>query len=415
MKHEITVSVFLGESESLKILYESGTLLRDLALYRQLQNKDVRINIVSFGGREEFGFARQLPGMRILCNAIGLPARTYSRRLHQVHGFHLARSNLLKSHLTTGVMTAMRASCAWQVPLIARMGWVWSINSGKLRPRGHPFTQKVDWIERRALSAAHHVIATTQEIADTLCGIVPAAAGKMTIIPNHVDSELFRPLPEDKIYDLVYVGRIHRIKNLEALLMAVESTGLSIAMIGSPTVLAGGTAENDTLMHQLQRKFGALNGRISWIGRVQNEDMPAYFNQAKILVLPSLAEGHPRALIEAMACGMPIIGTNVFGINNVLQHEETGYLCETDADSIAAAIETVLSKPTLMQTMGENARNFAVEHYSLEQLAQTRVRPATRGGRAQSRQQRAAPGRPNTCSGGTHHWCKIATANNRKG
>ena len=71
-----------------------------------------------------------------------------------------------------------------------------------------------------------------------------------------------------------------------------------------------------------------------------------------------------------MACGMPIIGTNVFGINNVLRHEDTGYLCETDADSIAAAIETVLSKPTLMQSMGDNARKFAVEHYSLEQLAE---------------------------------------------
>ena len=74
-------------------------------------------------------------------------------------------------------------------------------------------------------------------------------------------------------------------------------------------------------------------------------------------------------MIEAMACGLPVIGTNVPELKYMLQHEETGYLCETDADSIAAAIETVLSKPTLMQTMGENARNFAVEHYSLEQLA----------------------------------------------
>ena len=75
-------------------------------------------------------------------------------------------------------------------------------------------------------------------------------------------------------------------------------------------------------------------------------------------------------MIEAMACGMPIIGTNVPGISNVLQHEVTGYLCNTDADSIGAAIETVLAQPDLMRRMDDNAPSFAVENYYLLLLAQ---------------------------------------------
>ena len=71
-----------------------------------------------------------------------------------------------------------------------------------------------------------------------------------------------------------------------------------------------------------------------------------------------------------MACAMPVIGTRVPGIQSVLQHEETGYLCDTDADSIAGAIKTVLAQPDLMRRLGENARKFAVENYSLPMLAQ---------------------------------------------
>ena len=130
------------------------------------------------------------------------------------------------------------------------------------------------------------------------------------------------------------------------------------------------SARLSDLSKKLKDRFGDLDGRIHWLGRLKNEELPTYYNQARAFVISSRSEGTNRSMIEAMACGLPVIGTNVPELKYMLQHEETGYLCESDADSIAAAIETVLSKPTLMQTMGENARKFAVEHYSLEQLAQ---------------------------------------------
>ena len=80
-------------------------------------------------------------------------------------------------------------------------------------------------------------------------------------------------------------------------------------------------------------------------------------------------EGQPRVLIEAMACGMPIIGSNVRGIRSAIEHKVTGYLCDTDAASITDAIRTVLSNPDLMRKLGANARQHALEHYALEQQA----------------------------------------------
>ena len=110
-----------------------------------------------------------------------------------------------------------------------------------------------------------------------------------------------------------------------------------------------------------------LDGRIHWLGRLKNEELPAIMNQSRAFVLCSFIEGQPRVLIEAMACGMPIIGSNVRGIRSVIQHNVTGYLCDTDTENIAAAIRTVLSKPELMRKLGANARQYALEHYALEQ------------------------------------------------
>ncbi len=220
----------------------------------------------------------------------------------------------------------------------------------------------------KALATACHVVAATQEIADDLIQKLPEAGEKMTVIPNHVDTDQFRPTTCDKCYDLIYIGRFAKEKNLIALLEAVERIGLSIAMIGGASGIEAGSAGDES--KQLRERFGDLGGRIHWLGRINNEELPTYINSASAFVLCSLVEGHPRAMIEAMACGMPIIGTNVPGIRNVLQHEITGYLCDTDADSIAEAIRSVFSQPDLMRRMGDNARSFAVENYSLQMLAQ---------------------------------------------
>ena len=336
---------------------------------RVLQEKGLRISVVSHGGREDYAYASQFPDMRILCNSLGIPARVYDRRVHQVHWRQILRSQVARSFDANGLIATMRAGWAWHMPVIAHASYLPSELLSTTNPGEKRLIERQRGRERVALGNAALVSVPTQELADKIVELVPATATKLIIMPNFVDPEKFRPIPSTKPYDLVYVGRISAEKNLSALLEAVKHSGITIAMIGGgATSEFGGSADSEIL--KLKERFGDLDGNIDWQGVINNQDLPRIINQAKAFVLCSLSEGHPRALIEAMACGMPIIGSNVPGIQNVLQHEVTGYLCDTDADSIAAAISTVLSKPALMQKMGENARKFAVDNYSLEQLAQ---------------------------------------------
>ena len=89
-------------------------------------------------------------------------------------------------------------------------------------------------MEQSGLSGAAHVIPPTQQIAEQMIRIVPDTASRLTVIPNFVDTEMFRPMPQEKLYDLVYVGRLSIPKNLYALLEAVEQLDVNIAMIGGP-------------------------------------------------------------------------------------------------------------------------------------------------------------------------------------
>ena len=370
MTDPLKLMVFAGHETTLRSWDETGILERELKPYHRLQARDVKISLITYGGPEELQYAKRMPGIKILCNRFGLPAKTYLRRVHQAHGLALLRSQVLKAHGTTAIISTLRAHWAWQAPLIARLSFDWS-ESARIKQPGNTFlARRVDELERAAAARASHIITATQEIADALVAKEPAAATKLTLIPNYVDTELFRTIQTEKHFDLVFVGRMNRHKNLTALLEAVERLGLSIAMIGGVSTLVREIRDDQSYFAELQDRFGDLNGRIHWLGRIKNEELPVYINQARAYVLCSLIEGHPRALVEAMSCAMPIIASKVLGISNIIEHEETGYLCETDAASIASAIETVLSAPALMERMGAKARQFALAHYSLDQLVQ---------------------------------------------
>ena len=85
----------------------------------------------------------------------------------------------------------------------------------------------------------------------------------------------------EKRYDLVYVGRMNRHKNLVALLQAVERLGLSIAMIGGISAHVREHEEDKPYFAKVKERFGDLDGRIHWLGRMKNEDLPVAINQAR--------------------------------------------------------------------------------------------------------------------------------------
>lgn len=369
----LTVTIYMEPGSSLYQIDKSGLLSREYKYFQAYCDLGLRINLVSFAGRSELDYKLPSPDMRLLCNSLGLPDRSYQRRLHQVHALPILRSDVLQTRTSLGMRYALRARWAWGTPVLCRLDALWSA-SAKTKPGILPSQmQEIYDYERYVFREANHISVATELLARDVKSRAPSAASKITCIPNFVDCEQFQPIDSEKRYDLMYVGTLRHVKNLDALLEAVERTGVTIAMIGGIAVDAQGNPIEPEVEARLKARFGDLDGRIHWLGTISNDDLPAYLNQAKTLILCSHSEGFGRAIIEALACGIPVIGSNLGGPKSILAHEETGFLCEPDADSIAAAIKTVLSQPRLLERMGRKARQYALDNFSQSVIARREV------------------------------------------
>jgi glycosyltransferase involved in cell wall biosynthesis len=253
---------------------------------------------------------------------------------------------------------ALQAARSLGSSLVARCGYMWSLNAGREHGEDSPAATEARRVEELVFRSADKVVVTTEAMRLNVKERMPDVTHRVAVIPNYVDTDLFRPdSGAGSEPSLVFIGRIAPEKNLAALMEAIRPLKVKLTLIGEGKLRPG-----------LQREFADLADRVSWEGNVPNTQLPAYVNAGGIFVLLSLYEGHPKALLEAMACGVGVIGADSPGIREVIRHKETGYLCGTDPLSIRAAIEDMLSRPEMVRELGHNARQYVIENYSLDRI-----------------------------------------------
>ncbi len=358
LKNKLYLALFFTRGVSLKVWDHIGMLDREVALYNMMKKMGVKITFVTYGNKTDLEYTKRLPGIRILTNRWGLPSRLYERWLPLLHGWHLRKADIFKTNQTRGADIALRAANLWRKPLVTRCGYMWSDFAGKQYGQNSPLYRQALSIEKKVFSESKWIIITTSSMKINIENKIHNALGRTVIIPNYVMTDIFSPKNNsDKKFDIVYVGRVDKQKNVEGLLEAIVDLDTTLLLIG-----------NGELKSKLMDRFGNIHGRLYWIDRVANIELPRYINQAKIFILPSFYEGHPKTLIEAMACGSAVIGADSPGIREIIKHGETGWLCSTDPGSIRKAILHLEANPALCKQMGENARKYAKKLFSLDRI-----------------------------------------------
>jgi glycosyltransferase involved in cell wall biosynthesis len=134
------------------------------------------------------------------------------------------------------------------------------------------------------------------------------------------------------------------------------------ALVGEPD------ADNPRAIPVSQLEMWQKEGLVEWWGR--RTDMPDVYAQSSVVCLPtSYGEGIPKSLLEAAACGRPIVTTDAPGCREVVRHGENGYLVPLrDAEAVAKAIGELLRNPGLRVKMGEKGRELAVREFSVQQV-----------------------------------------------
>lgn len=193
-------------------------------------------------------------------------------------------------------------------------------------------------------------------------------ARRVEIVPLSFDEDIFRPgldvtdlkrrygIRNEKI--LMFIGRLHPVKRLDLLLKAVEQLDMNFKLF----IVGTGSCEHE--LKQMAASLGIAD-KVLFTGAVPHADVPLFINMANLLVMTSSVEGQPRVLIEAMSCGTPAVGTNVFGIRDTIEDGVTGYLTSDDPADVAEKISEAL----LNEDFEKTCRSVAMTKYSNQACA----------------------------------------------
>ena len=358
----IRIVLFFTRGVSLQTWRASGVLDRETALYRRLAKFGVQTTFVTYGDVRDLRVARDLPGIRVLCNWFGLPDDRYERWMTWVFAPWFWKADLFKSNQVNGADVALWAARRWGKPVVARAGYLLKPFADRVFGDSSPESRRAAALEAFVLRHASHVVLTTPRMRDTVCAAYGVASGQVTVIPNYVDTNAFRPVPAKNMdtnrpIRLGYVGRLRPEKNLENLVRAVGGLSVHLSLVGA--------GDGETALRELAR---GQKAEIEFLGQRRHSDLPGLMNSWDMFVLPSLIEGHPKALLEAMSCGLPVIATDVEGSRDVISHGVNGHLCGTGVEELCAAVRTVSEDEELRSRLGATAREYVVTHYSLDTL-----------------------------------------------
>jgi glycosyltransferase involved in cell wall biosynthesis len=215
----------------------------------------------------------------------------------------------------------------------------------------------VSLLEKAAFKYGDAIIVTTPQMKAEVIKRHNILPGKITIIPNSVNVDIFKPMPESQQIErrIGFVGRFTGQKRIPLLIEAVSKIkDASLLLIG-----------DGPLKKEIEDQAKQLGINVDFMGNVPNYQLPDLLNSCQTFVLPSEWEGMPKALLEAMACGLPVIGTDAPGICDVIKHDHNGILCKPDPQSIQRSIEQVFNDKQYAHQLGTQARQYIVENFSL--------------------------------------------------
>ena len=159
-----------------------------------------------------------------------------------------------------------------------------------------------------------------------------------------------------------YIGRLSAEKGIQNFVQALPAI---INDRKNLHILIGGDGQLKNSIKAILQKENLIE-YVDLPGWVSNEDYPAYLNQLKLLVLPSYTEGLPYTMLEAMACGTPVLATPVGAIPEIIIDGKTGFIMEDNSpDCIAENLNRALSSPDLVK-IADNSRRFVEDNFTFE-------------------------------------------------
>jgi D-inositol-3-phosphate glycosyltransferase len=285
------------------------------------------------------------------------------------------RYDLVHSHYWLSGIVGERLKARWQAPHVTMFHTL-----GEIKNRASLSEHETELrirCEAEIIAGCDRVICATDKERTLIRQLYRADADKVTVIPLGVDLERFQPADQQTARKalglngeriILFVGRIEPLKGVDILINAAgivaSDTDCSVLIVGGDE----GSKTQVTRLRQLARQRG-IEQRIAFVGAVDHEQLPLYYNAADVCVVPSHYESFGLVAVEAMASGVPVVASRVGGLMGTVKDGETGYLIPwLCPEPFAERIELLLDNEPLRRNLGEAGRE-AVKRYRWENVA----------------------------------------------
>jgi D-inositol-3-phosphate glycosyltransferase len=266
----------------------------------------------------------------------------------------------------------------WQVPIVQMFHTLGKMKNSIAQSPAEMETARRIEVETEIVRFADRLVAATPIEREQLIELYGAEPETISIVPPGVDLNLFRPMPTEIArqhigvevgphdWMVLFVGRIEPLKGVDTLIRAMALLAqecpswvdrLCLAIIGGdPNTNENAEMERLKQMHQ-ELQLGKL---VTFLGAKDQDTLHYYYNSADVLVMPSHYESFGMVALEAMACGTPVIASDVGGLSYLVRDGETGFhVPNGDFVALASTLARLLQDDKLRRNFGDEATRWA--------------------------------------------------------
>ncbi len=236
--------------------------------------------------------------------------------------------------------------------------------------------------DRQLARDCHHIITATRKEKEELVWRFNASPDRITVIPCGVNMELFQPVDKEVARRqlglgderlVLFVGRIEPLKGIDQLLRAVAylQNGRRPRLM-----IIGGDEHSQDEMERLRWLSGELHigDSVTFPGLIEQKRLPLFYSAADVCAVPSYYETFGLVALESLACGTPVVATNVGGFKDIIRQGETGYvLPDNNPRDLADKIGGLLSRPSVDRQTALSIR-ASVSEFSWSNIARAVAR-----------------------------------------
>jgi D-inositol-3-phosphate glycosyltransferase len=340
------MSVYIRE-----LARELGNQGHSIDVYTRVHDPaDPRIEDLSEGARLIHLRAGKEAKIQKMAVYFSLPEFTFNlENFWQNNGL---KYDIVFSHYWISALVGKYLRQKWQIPYITMYHTLGAVKNAIGIGDSEPALRIVS--ERDTVADCQRIIVATEKEKEDLVHHYGAIPDKVGVVPCGVNMRLFQPvdkanarqklgLGDDKI--LLFVGRIDPLKGVDQLLKAMPYLK---SFKGLRLIIVGGDEYSRAEVEKLQKLSAELDiqDAVTFQGLIKQEQLPYFYSAADVCIVPSYYESFGLVPLEALACGTPVVATDVGDLKNIIRQGETGYVVADNGPvNLADRIASLLFRP----------------------------------------------------------------------